>query len=163
MIVFVGDSITANWPLQNYLPGAINKGVAGETSYAMTPRFPGDTAGASAVHLLAGTNDVWTTTGIENIYRMAMQARMAYQPIMLCTIPPVNGAMLPWVVRHEKSFNDNMRELAVKYAFPLVDYHGAMIAQNGEQNLGLFQDATHPNMSGYSVMFATLKPYINGL
>src|ERR1700756_1768554 len=70
-VVFMGDSITEGWHLDESFPGKpyVNRGISGQTTPQMVLRFRQD-----AVHLqpkvvviLAGTNDIAGNTGPETL------------------------------------------------------------------------------------------------
>src|SRR6202161_3014819 len=86
-VVFVGDSITDYWKLEDYFPGKpyINRGIDGQTTPQMLVRFRQDVIDLhpKVLVVLAGTNDIAGVTGparnqdIEaNYTTMAELARM---------------------------------------------------------------------------------------
>ena len=66
-IVFMGDSITDVWKLEQSFPGKpyVNRGIGGQTTPQMLLRFRPDVIdlGPKVVVILAGTNDVAGNTG----------------------------------------------------------------------------------------------------
>jgi hypothetical protein len=66
-VVFFGDSITDNWPLDECFPGKpyINRGIGGQTTPQMLVRFRQDVIelDPKVVVILAGTNDIAGNTG----------------------------------------------------------------------------------------------------
>src|SRR5213595_3585385 len=66
-VVFMGDSITDGWKLDQYFPGApyVNRGISGQTTPQMLIRFRPDVIdlGPKVVVILAGTNDISGNTG----------------------------------------------------------------------------------------------------
>ena len=66
-VVFMGDSITDGWKLDEYFPGKpyINRGISGQTTPQMLIRFRPDVVDLkpAAVLILAGTNDIAGNTG----------------------------------------------------------------------------------------------------
>ena len=63
-VVFIGDSITANWgqsPVFKMHPDWINKGISGQTSLQVALRFQKDVVSLypKTVHIMVGTNDVY--------------------------------------------------------------------------------------------------------
>ena len=66
-VVFLGDSITDYWKLQEYFPGKlyVNRGIDGQTTPQMLVRFRQDVIALRprVLVVLAGTNDVAGVTG----------------------------------------------------------------------------------------------------
>src|SRR5262245_50748047 len=66
-VVFMGDSITDGWKLDEYFAGKpyINRGISGQTTPQMLIRFRPDVIALKprAVLILAGTNDIAGNTG----------------------------------------------------------------------------------------------------
>ncbi len=66
-VVFMGDSITQGWNLDESFPGKpyINRGISGQTSPQMVLRFRQDVIDLKpkVVVILAGTNDIAENTG----------------------------------------------------------------------------------------------------
>src|SRR5580692_11958256 len=66
-VVFLGDSITDYWKLEDYFPGKpyLNRGIGGQTTPQMLVRFRQDVIDLHprAVVILAGTNDIAGNTG----------------------------------------------------------------------------------------------------
>src|SRR5262249_54162122 len=66
-VVFMGDSITDGWKLDEYFPSKpyINRGISGQTTPQMLIRFRPDVIALKprAVLILAGTNDIAGNTG----------------------------------------------------------------------------------------------------
>ncbi len=70
-VVFMGDSITEGWQLDESFPGKpyINRGISGQTTPQMLVRFRQDVIALKpkAVVILAGTNDIAGNTGPETL------------------------------------------------------------------------------------------------
>ena len=66
-VVFMGDSITDSWKLNEYFPNQpfVNRGISGQTTSQMLLRFRPDVIDLKpkAVVILAGTNDIAGNTG----------------------------------------------------------------------------------------------------
>jgi lysophospholipase L1-like esterase len=100
-VVFMGDSITDLWKLEEYFPGKpyINRGIGGQTTPQMLVRMYPDVIDLrpAAMVLLAGTNDVAHNTGPstaemieENIMAMAELAQDHGIKVLLCSVTPVS-------------------------------------------------------------------------
>ena len=101
-IVFMGDSITDVWKLEQSFPGKpyVNRGIGGQTTPQMLLRFRPDVIdlGPKVVVILAGTNDVagntgpMTTAEIEaNYLTMAELARLHGIGVVFSSVLPVNN------------------------------------------------------------------------
>lgn len=100
-VVFMGDSITDIWKLDQYFPGKpyINRGIGGQTTPQMLVRMYPDVIDLkpAAMVLLAGTNDIAHNTGPvtaqmieENIMAMTELAQQHGIKVILCSITPIS-------------------------------------------------------------------------
>jgi lysophospholipase L1-like esterase len=106
-VVFIGDSITDGWRLNEYFPGKpyVNRGISGQTTPQMVVRMYPDVIALkpAAVVIFAGTNDVARNTGPTTLeilqqHFMAMTdlAQKNNIKVFLCSITPVSDyTMLP--------------------------------------------------------------------
>src|SRR5580765_2324928 len=96
-VVFMGDSITDGWKLDQYFPGKpyVNRGISGQTTPQMLLRFRPDVIDLKpkVVVILAGTNDISGNTGpmrnedIEaNLATMAELAKAHGIPVVFASI-----------------------------------------------------------------------------
>lgn len=100
-VVFMGDSITDLWNLEEYFPGQpyVNRGIGGQTTPQMLVRMYPDVIELkpSVMVLLAGTNDIARNTGPttaemlqNNIMAMTELAQHHGIKVVLCSILPVS-------------------------------------------------------------------------
>src|SRR6185436_17232308 len=100
-VVFMGDSITDLWNLEQYFPGKpyVNRGIGGQTTPQMLVRMYPDVIDLkpAVVVLLAGINDIARNTGPEtaemiqqNIMAMTELAQHHGIKVILCSILPVS-------------------------------------------------------------------------
>lgn len=100
-VVFMGDSITDFWRLNEFFPGKpyVNRGIGGQTTPQMLVRmFPDVIELKPAVMVvLAGTNDIAHNTGPEtaemveqNIMAMTELAQARKIKVVLCSITPIS-------------------------------------------------------------------------
>ncbi len=100
-VVFMGDSITDGWHLDEYFPGEpyVNRGISGQTTPQMLVRMYPDVVDLepAAMVLLAGTNDVAQNTGPstaemieQNIMAMTELAQRHGIKVVLCALLPVS-------------------------------------------------------------------------
>src|ERR1041385_5464404 len=100
-VVFMGDSITDGWRLQEYFPGKpyVNRGISGQVTSQMLVRMYPDVIDLkpAAMIVLAGTNDIARTNGPtteemiqENIMAITELAQLHGIKVLLCSILPVS-------------------------------------------------------------------------
>jgi lysophospholipase L1-like esterase len=172
-VLFVGDSITDNWDADwagqqatftqnNWL----DLGIIGQTSSQVAAPFDAyvDSLQPQAVHILAGTNDVYpgwqlsVTAG--NIERMVQNAKQHHIGVVIGTIPPWGPGALPEKAdpspqRFERieQLNQWITQFAAQQNIQLVDYHSLLVGPNGENYIpALTLDGVHPSPAGYGVM-----------
>jgi lysophospholipase L1-like esterase len=100
-VLFMGDSITDFWRLDEYFPGKpyVNRGISGQTTPQMLVRMYPDVIDLrpAAMAVLAGINDISQNTGPEtaemveqNIMAMTELAQHHGIKVILCSILPVS-------------------------------------------------------------------------
>jgi len=100
-VVFMGDSITDAWRLEEYFPGKpyVNRGISGQVTSQMLVRMYPDVIDLkpAAMVVLAGTNDVARNNGPqtpemieENIMAMTELAQHHGIKVLLCSVLPVS-------------------------------------------------------------------------
>jgi lysophospholipase L1-like esterase len=172
-VVFVGDSITSGWNTSWSLQAPtftqnnwLDVGVVGTTSEEIAAGFDAYVIALEpkAVHILAGTNDVYPgwqlseTTG--NIESMVQKAKRHHIGVVIGTIPPWGPGALP--ERADPSperfqrivqLNQWIAQYAAAQGIQMVDYHTLLEAPNGENYIPAYTvDGVHPSAAGYAVM-----------
>jgi lysophospholipase L1-like esterase len=165
-VVFMGDSITEGWHLDQSFPGKpyINRGISGQTSPQMLVRFRQDVIGLKpkVVVILAGTNDVAGNTGPmtpeqteNNLASMADLATANHIRVVLCSVTPAFD--FPWHRGLEPApridaLNAWIKGYAAEKGYVYVDYHSAL--KDAEDGLPptLSKDGVHPLPAGYAIM-----------
>jgi lysophospholipase L1-like esterase len=100
-VIFMGDSITDGWHLDEYFPGKpyVNRGISGQVTSQMLVRMYPDVIDLkpAAMVVLAGTNDVARNNGPstaemieENLMAMTELAQRHGIKVLLCSILPVS-------------------------------------------------------------------------
>jgi lysophospholipase L1-like esterase len=172
-VVFIGDSITYNWSqswagqqgtfTQN---NWLDVGVTGLTSSQIAARFEAYVVDLrpQAVHILAGTNDVypgWQLSDTsKNIEAMVEEAKKNHIAVVIGTIPPWGPGALPEEAdpspqRFQRidQLNQWLTQFAADQGIQIVDYHSLLAAANGENYIpALTVDGVHPSAAGYAVM-----------
>ena len=172
-VVFMGDSITANWNASWAGQAAtftqnnwFDAGVVGLSSGQIAARFDSYAIylQPQAVHILAGTNDVYpgwqlseTANNIESMVEKAKKHNIA---VVIGTIPPWGPGALPEKAdpspqRFQRidQLNQWITQYAAAQGIQMVDYHSLLVAANGENYIpALTVDGVHPSAAGYAVM-----------
>ena len=100
-VVFMGDSITDMWKLDQSFPSQpyVNRGISGQTTAQMLVRMYPDVIDLkpAAVVILAGTNDIARNTGPEtatmveeNLMAMTELAQKHGIKVILCSLTPIS-------------------------------------------------------------------------
>jgi lysophospholipase L1-like esterase len=172
-VVFIGDSITSGWAASwsgqqatftqnNWL----DVGVVGLTSSQVAARFDAYVIDLQpqAVHILAGTNDVypgWQLSDTSNnLQSMVKKAKAHNIAVVIGTIPPWGPGALPEKAdpspqRFQRidQLNQWIAQFAAAQGIQMVDYHLLLEAANGENYIpSLTVDGVHPSAAGYAVM-----------
>lgn len=172
-IVFLGDSITSNWSLEEsggFSAGKpyINRGISGQITQQMLARFRQDVIALNprAVVILGGTNDfgmIGTETTLDNLASMAELASANNIRVILASVLPVNdyghasdGQPINRTRQRPPAtiikLNNSIREYARAHGFTYLDYYTALIDDNGMLRADLANDGLHPNARGYALM-----------
>jgi lysophospholipase L1-like esterase len=169
-VVFLGDSITDYWKLEDYFPGKpyLNRGIDGQTTPQMLVRFRQDVINLqpSVLVVLAGTNDVAGVTGptrnedIEaNYASMAELARLHHIRIVFASLLPVNNytddAKESFALRPRErilALNTWLKDYCAKNGLVYLDYFSAVVDDKGMLKRNLSDEGLHPNAAGYKIM-----------
>ncbi len=169
-VVFLGDSITDFWQLEQFFPGKpyINRGISGQGTGQMLGRMQADVIALQpkAMVLLGGTNDLARGVELETIQNNIQ---------MICTlaeahgIRPIVAAVLPVSDYHEEenprykrtvtrrpsdilALNAWMKNFAGTRKYVYLDYHQALADAQGMLRKDVADDGLHPNTEGYKIM-----------
>ena len=165
-VVFMGDSITAGWKLDQSFPGKpyINRGISGQTTPQMLVRFRQDVIDLKpkVVVIFGGTNDIAGNTGpmtIEetegNIASMSDLAKANGIRVVLCSVLPALDYW--WAPGHDPApkiaiLNAWIRGFAIARHYVYVDFYSAMKDAQGGLPKNLSRDGVHPLPAGYAIM-----------
>ena len=167
-VVFMGDSITDGWRLDQTFPGKpyVNRGISGQTTPQMLVRMFPDVINLkpAAMVVLAGTNDIARNTGPttlrmiqDNIQAMTELAQAHGIKVVLCSVMPVaDYGRVPQTSQRPPAdivrLNEWLKAYAAKSGAVYADYFSAMVDAKGFLKEGISADGLHPNAAGYSLM-----------
>lgn len=173
-VVFLGDSITDFWKLNEFFPDQlfINRGISAQTTPQMLIRFRPDVIALKpkVVVILAGTNDIGGITGamtleaIEgNLTSMVELAHANNINVVLSSVLPVSDynknkageAIIRTVQRPPAqilALNDWMKKYAADNNLVYLDYFSATVDDKGFLKADIADDGLHPNSKGYEIM-----------
>jgi lysophospholipase L1-like esterase len=173
-VVFLGDSITDSWRLNEYFPDRdfINRGISGQITGEMLGRMKADVIDLhpEAVVILAGTNDLARNiplTVIENNYLMlADLATYNHIKVIFASVLPVTDAHKDVNPQFEQTknrppvfideLNAWIQRLCSQRGYTYLNYYAAMVDSAGRLKDDLTDDGLHPNPMGYRVMAPVL-------
>lgn len=178
-VVFLGDSITDLWRLNEYFPDRdfINRGVSGQMASQMLGRMKQDVMDLhpAAVVILAGTNDLARQiplTSIEDDYLMLADLAAASKiKVIFASVLPVSDAHKNVDPSYERTpshppefiraLNDWLRAFCTQRGYVFLDYYPALADNAGQMDADLSDDGLHPNAKGYRVMAPLLLSAVN--
>jgi lysophospholipase L1-like esterase len=169
-VVFLGDSITDGWRINEYFPDRdfINRGISGQITGEMLGRMKADVLDLQpqAVLILAGTNDLARNiplTTIENNYLMIADLASAYRiKVIFASVLPVSDHHKDVNASYErtpgrppvyiKALNDWLQAFCAQRHFTYLNYFDSTVDSNGQLQADLADDGLHPNSKGYRIM-----------
>jgi lysophospholipase L1-like esterase len=167
-VVFMGDSITDGWKLDEYFSGKpyINRGISGQTTPQMLIRFRPDVIALKprAVLILAGTNDIAGNTGpmtlemIEDNYTsMADLAKANGIKVIFASVLPIHDYGKTKVSARRApeqilKLNEWLKVYCKARGHIYLDYFSKMVDDKGMLKAELANDGLHPNAEGYKIM-----------
>jgi lysophospholipase L1-like esterase len=167
-VVFLGDSITDGWRLDQFFPGKpyVNRGIGGQTTAQMLVRMMPDVIELkpAAMILFAGTNDIARNNGPQtmeqiagNIQAMTELAHVHGIKVILCSLTPISDYTTRKQTPHRPpadilKLNAWIKEYAAKVNAVYCDYFAATVDEKGFLKDGFSGDGLHPNAKGYELM-----------
>ena len=178
-VLFLGDSITDGWRLNEYFPGKdyVNRGISGQITGQMLGRMLADVVAnkPEAMVLLGGTNDI--ARGVpagtiqQNIVMIAdLAEKYSIKPIFAAILPihDYNKDQNPaWEMSRRRpmesirAMNDWIKSFCGKRGYTYLDYFTPMVDDAGFLKKDMAEDGLHPNAAGYKVMAALVQSAID--
>lgn len=178
-VVFLGDSITDAWRLNEYFPDRdfVNRGISGQVTSQMLGRMEPDVTDLhpAAVLILGGTNDLARGTSVSmietNITAICDLADFHHVKVILSTVLPVSDyhknenpayemtkQRSPELIR---SLNSWIQTFCAQRNYTFLDYYSEMVDASGFMKTDLANDGLHPNSAGYRIMAPLALAAIN--
>lgn len=169
-VVFLGDSITDLWRLNEYFPDRdfVNRGISGQITGQMLGRMKADVLDLhpSAVVILGGVNDLAREiplTAIEDNYAALSElASAAKIKVIFASLLPVSDAHKDANPAYEQTpshppvfinaLNEWLDRYCAQHGYTFVNYYSALADSTGLFKSDLTDDGLHPNSQGYRVM-----------
>lgn len=170
-VVFLGDSITDGWPLNQYYGSErdfVNRGISGQITGEMLGRMEADVIELKPrlVLVLAGINDLGrgiAVSTIENNLTMIADLAEAHhiQPMFASVLPvsDYHKDVNPQYARTARlqpakilELNTWLKSFCDQRHFTYVDYYSALVDKSGFMQADLADDGLHPNAKGYRLM-----------
>lgn len=169
-VVFLGDSITDLWRLNEYFTGRafVNRGISGQTTSQMLARFRQDVIALNpkVVVILGGINDIAAGTAPrqieDNLAAMGDLAKVHNIRAIFASILPVSDYHKDVDPRFEMTksrppetilaVNKWIQTLCLTGGFTWMDYYSAVVDSSGHLKADLSDNGLDPNGKGYRVM-----------
>jgi lysophospholipase L1-like esterase len=180
-VIFLGDSITDRWRLNEYFPDRdfINRGIGGQITGQMLGRMESDVIRLqpAAVVVLGGTNDIARGVPIpaieDNLAMIADLADYYKVKVILCSLLPVSDYHKDADPSYERTrsrpiatilaLNDWIKGFCAKRNLIYLDYYPKLVDGSGFFKADLADDGLHPNGAGYRVMAPLVLEAVNKL
>ncbi|MBO5715942.1 MAG: hypothetical protein J6S23_06075 [Clostridia bacterium] len=176
-IVFIGDSITDLYPLDDYYAdldlACYNRGIGGDTTQGVIDRLQVSIFDLkpSKIVLMIGTNDV--NGGIPNDkiisnYKKILEEIKINQPLVelyFMSVIPQNKILKQSsgidVTKNNKTINKintEIEKLCEEYGHTYIDLYPALLDENGYLRADCSDDGLHLNSTGFEIWTSLLKP-----
>ncbi len=173
-VVFVGDSITQDYPIHDFFPSlhAYNRGIGGDTTMGLVKRLDESIFDLEPkmIVLQIGTNDfgVLSETPEDVAQRIqdmikAVHERLPKTKILLVSVYPINETLGQRQSGNRNNTNINILNQLIKETSGVtyVDVHQELLDADGRLKVALTYDGLHLNAEGYAVVTDCLNPLID--
>lgn len=162
VIVFAGDSIIQNFPLDEIYPDhrVLNRGLEYDTSFGMLKRLNAtiNNLRISKLFIMIGHNDLKyrsvknAAENIDLLFSRIDAEKCFFLSILPCAIRDTNRSF----VALNTIINKRCKERGIKY----IDCYSLFVDERGEIMSEYFFDETHLNMNGYIRLDKKIRPII---
>ncbi|MBR4270321.1 MAG: hypothetical protein IKQ31_01415 [Clostridia bacterium] len=172
-IVFIGDSITDGYKLDNYYAdldlATYNRGINGDTSSGVLARLQTSLIdlAPSKVVLMIGINDIGlgrTNDEIIANYTAILsniKQNLPTTKVFCMSVLPVGTQLLDYISNEQVvDLNSKISQLAAQRDCQFVDIYSDFVTQDGLINPEYTIDGIHPNAVGYDVWTNKIKPLL---
>jgi lysophospholipase L1-like esterase len=166
--VFLGDSITERYKLENYYQGmnVANRGIGGDTMGAMAAYGVYDRLSTcvynlnpKTIILMIGINDIiWVkNVSLEKKFDQyaylvwTLKKNLPNTDLYLVSTLPCKGKYA-YVNEDVAKFNENIKKTAKKYGAKYLDVTPYFKNEKGELKAELANDDVHPSPAGYEIL-----------
>ena len=169
-VVFLGDSITDGWRLNEYFPERdfLNRGISGQITGQMLGRMEADVIKLrpAVMLVLGGTNDIARGVSLsaieDNLTAIADLAESHGIKVILASVLPVSDYHKDVNPNYEmtrtrppatiRALNDWIKSFCARREFTYLDYYTQMVDSDGYLKADTADDGLHPNGMGYRIM-----------
>ena len=170
-IVFLGNSITEGFKLDEYFPEAqtINRGIVADHIDGLVERLYNSAVGLEPkkIFLMIGINDIGDKRNDD--YLKAMFVTLV--DTLIISLPETDLyllSILPTTPRWKncppdqiKRMNGFLAELALEKDLVFINLYPYFLGDMQYLNPDLTKDGLHPNQSGYDIMAEKIKPLLS--
>jgi lysophospholipase L1-like esterase len=179
-IVFVGDSLTQRYPLNEFYPGlhVYNRGIDGDTTVGVLKRLDLSIFDLkpSTVVLQIGTNDLQvegitkdiTIVNIQKIVK-AIQTTQPEIHLILVSLYPVNLSIDKLVnkfivgPRNNEDIKSINQAIAMIQGVKFVDVYSHLLNEDKELNMQYSKEGLHLSLAGYATITPLIRAAIDSL
>ena len=180
-VVFLGDSITDGWRLNEYFGSDrdfVNRGIGGQVTGQMLARMQADVINLKPriVLVLGGINDLGRGMAVRaienNLSMIADLAEANHIEPMFASLLPVSDYHKNVNPQYERTtrlspakiveINGWLRGFCEQRHFRYVDYYSAVVDKNGFLQAESSDDDLHPNARGYRLMAPVALAAVEG-
>jgi lysophospholipase L1-like esterase len=170
--VFLGDSTTDLWRLNDYFPGKdfVNRGIAGQTTNQILARFLADVVAIRPLAVIVNAGSTDLAAGMpasaiaDNLVMMGDVAKAhSVQPLFTTVLPTSGEAAKTRTPDAIKKLNAWIRDYCIRENFIYVDYFTALADSKGMMKAEYTDDGVNPNGRGYRTMAPILMDGVERL
>ena len=163
-IVFLGDSITARFKVNEYFPHkkVLNRGIFSDTTRGVLQRVEANcnNLDIAKCFILIGYNDLKYRTDEEILqnYEKILKTLKADE-LYVMSLLPVSSKYHAFAIKIPQ-LNQRIKEIAFKHGCTYLDIFSKFVGSDGYMRKGFSTDGVHPNKDGYRELRKVLEPWI---